>query len=253
MAEKRDRVLWELRIVAALIVTSLLLFTLHFAFYRDLQHICFWTLTDLAFLPLSVLVTTLFINRLLQYRDRALRLDKRNMLSGVFFSSLGNNLLARFSGWDSGVDRLQQVFGNPESWRGKMDDRRAAVLLRGHAFDVEPTRAGLQTMRGLFADKTDFLIRLLENPNLMEHESFTDLLLAVLHVSEELAARPDVTAIPDADLKHLAGDTKRAYALLVREWAVHLGYLKTSYPYLFSLAVRTNPFDKSASPIVTSG
>jgi hypothetical protein len=253
MAEKRDRFVWELRIAATLIATSVLFFAVHFAFYRDLQHIGFWTLTDLAFLPLSVLVTTLFIDRLLQYRDRALRLNKRNMLSGVFFSSLGNNLLARFFLWDSDVARLRQALGSPESWRGQMDDRQAAALLNGHPFEVSPTREGLQALRSLFMDRTDFLIRLLENPNLTEHESFSDLLLAVLHVSEELAARPDLGAIPDSDLHHLAGDVKRAYALLVREWAVHLGYLKISYPYLYSLALRTNPLDKSASPIVTTG
>lgn len=29
-------------------------------------------------------------------------------------------------------------------------------------------------------------------------------------------------------------------------------HLKESYPYLFSLAVRTNPFDPAASPVVDS-
>jgi hypothetical protein len=27
-------------------------------------------------------------------------------------------------------------------------------------------------------------------------------------------------------------------------------YLKVNYPYLFSLAMRTNPFDRQASPIL---
>lgn len=253
MPEKRDRLVWELRVAAALIASSVILFAVHFLFYRDQQHIYFWTLTDLAFLPLSVLVTTLFINRLLSVRDRALRRDKRNMLSGIFFSSLGAPLLARFTRWDSAIDRLRQAFGNPDSWRGQMDDRKAAALLSGYAFEVAPTRDGIQALRVLFADKTDFLIRLLENPNLLEHEAFTDLLLAVLHLAEELAARQDLSVIPDSDLRHLAHDTKRAYTLLVREWVVHLGYLKTTYPYLYSLAVRANPLNEAASPIVTTG
>ncbi|GEM_PF-6682769 len=44
-----------------------------------------------------------------------------------------------------------------------------------------------------------------------------------------------------------AGDIERAYALLIREWLSHLDHLKASYPYLFSLAVRTNPFNPTAS------
>ena len=35
--------------------------------------------------------------------------------------------------------------------------------------------------------------------------------------------------------------------LLVREWLSYMEHLKSDYPYLFSLAVRTNPFDPNAS------
>jgi hypothetical protein len=28
-------------------------------------------------------------------------------------------------------------------------------------------------------------------------------------------------------------------------------YLKNNYPYLFSLAMRTNPFDQNATPVIT--
>jgi len=48
-------------------------------------------------------------------------------------------------------------------------------------------------------------------------------------------------------LSHLASDIKRAHHLLVREWLAHMEHLKNEYPYLFSLAVRTNPFDPNAS------
>lgn len=38
--------------------------------------------------------------------------------------------------------------------------------------------------------------------------------------------------------------------LLAGEWLAYMGHLRESYPYLFSLAARTNPFDRNASPIV---
>ena len=43
---------------------------------------------------------------------------------------------------------------------------------------------------------------------------------------------------------------KRAYVLLIREWLDYMSHLRTDYPYLYSLAVRTNPFDPEASPEV---
>jgi len=43
---------------------------------------------------------------------------------------------------------------------------------------------------------------------------------------------------------------KRVYLLLVDEWLAYMEHLKNFFPYLFSLAMRTNPFDRQASPIV---
>jgi len=84
----------------------------------------------------------------------------------------------------------------------------------------------------------------------MEHESFTDLLHAVFHLTEELAYRRDVTQSSHADNEHLTGDIVRVYSLLIDKWLDYMKYLQDNYPYLFSLASRTNPFDTQASPVV---
>jgi len=96
-------------------------------------------------------------------------------------------------------------------------------------------------------EKRQFLLNLLENPNLLEHESFTNLLWAVFHLTEELTLRGSLNGLQKTDCKHLAGDMKRAYHLLILEWLDYMKHLKVNYPYLFSLAVRTNPFDANAS------
>ena len=94
------------------------------------------------------------------------------------------------------------------------------------------------------------MLALLENPNLLEHESFTELLWAVFHLTEELACRMNLKELPDTDYEHLSADMKRAYVLLIAEWLAYMKHLKINYPYLFSLAARMNPFDPNASPIV---
>ncbi|MEI6727941.1 MAG: hypothetical protein WCN81_17205, partial [Actinomycetes bacterium] len=80
---------------------------------------------------------------------------------------------------------------------------------------------------------------------------FTDLLWAVTHVAEELHARGDFEHLPDPDRAHLAVDVKRAYTLLGIQWLDYLRHLQTQYPFLFSLAVRTNPLDPAASAVVS--
>jgi hypothetical protein len=39
---------------------------------------------------------------------------------------------------------------------------------------------------------------------------------------------------------------KRAFSALVNVWLGYMHHLKKEYPYLYSLAVRTNPFNPEA-------
>ncbi len=96
-----------------------------------------------------------------------------------------------------------------------------------------------------------FHLSLLENPQLIEHDSFTPLLQALFHLTEELMAREKLTGLPATDYAHLSGDINRVYCLLMIEWLTYMQYLKQNYLYLFSLAMRQNPFDDPASVIVT--
>jgi hypothetical protein len=90
------------------------------------------------------------------------------------------------------------------------------------------------------------ILSLLHNPNLLEHDSFTNMLWAVFHLTEELAYRPAVIELDESDYKHLCGDIERAYRRTARQWTSYMRHLKNSYPYLFSLAMRTNPFNPQA-------
>jgi hypothetical protein len=94
------------------------------------------------------------------------------------------------------------------------------------------------------------MLALLENPQLYEHDRFTDLMHAVFHLAEELISRERLVDLPNPDYDHLSGDITRVYGQLVVEWLTYMQHLKKHYPYLFSLAMRTNPFDAHASAIV---
>ena len=71
------------------------------------------------------------------------------------------------------------------------------------------------------------------------------------HMKEELVSRPEPLEVPDTDLAHLANDARRVYVLLAKQWVSYMLHLRKEYPYLFSLALRTNPFCVDRSAIVT--
>lgn len=240
---------WQIQLGLALIVLSASLYFIHYVIFRDVRHIFIYLVGDIAFVPISVLLVTLIIDRVLRNREKRARLEKLNMVIGAFFSEVATRLLTYFSDFDPKLDRIRQYLIVTDDW-SEPEFSSVSQRLKNFDYGVEIKKMDLKALRNLLVGKRDFLLRLLENPALLEHESFTELLRAVFHLTEELDSREDLGQLPDTDYEHLAGDIERAYSLLVNEWLNYMKYLKDNYPYLFSLAMRTNPFDLTASPEV---
>ena len=87
--------------------------------------------------------------------------------------------------------------------------------IRRYEVSINSKKGDLNEVKIFLIRKRQFLLNLLENPNLLERESFTNLLWAVFHLTDELAHRADLKKLPDSDYQHLAGDIKRAYHQLL--------------------------------------
>jgi hypothetical protein len=120
--------------------------------------------------------------------------------------------------------------------------------LKKYDYAISIRRGDLSSLKQKLVKEREFMLRLLENQNLLEHDAFTGLLMSVFHLAEELESRPDLSNLSELDLRHIAGDMQRAYSLLISEWLSYMKHLRENYPYLFSFAMRTNPFDPNASP-----
>ena len=239
----------DLKLAGLLVLLSVFFYALDYAIFHKGRDIVFYVLMDVAFLFVQVLLVTVIIERWLTAWQRRSMLKKLNMVIGAFFGEVGTDLLkalARFDAELAGVCPSLCVTGQ---WSGQQfEDLRRAVAGRDYHMDVQ--KGDLAGLRDLMVGQREFLVRLLEHPNLLEHDRFTELMWAVFHLADELSHRPSTQGLPATDLQHLAGDMKRAYSLLVREWLFYMEHLKADYPYLFSLAVRTNPFDPRAQVIV---
>jgi len=244
------RLNWTTILGLSLVVLSILLYLLHYAIFRDGHHIFIYMVGDIAFVPIEVLLVTLIIHRLLGEKEKRVRLEKLNMVIGAFFSSVGTRLLAYFSDSDPELDSIRKHLIVAGDW-SEQEFCSVSERLRQYDYRLDIHRVDLEHLRSFLVEKKDFMLRMLENPTMLEHESFTEVLRAVFHLSEELESRDDLRELPDSDIQHLAGDTRRAYALLVHAWVDYVKYLKGNYPYLFSLSMRMNPFDRDASPLVS--
>jgi hypothetical protein len=243
------RVSWQIILGFSLIILSVIFYLIHFVIFRDAHHIFIYLIGDVAFVFIEVLLVTMIIHQLLGVREKRVRLEKLNMVIGAFFSEVGTRLLTYFSDFDPNLDSIKKELVVTTEWSDK-EFFTMSKRLKNYKYSVEIQKVELEYLRDFLVGKRDFLLRLLENPNLLEHEAFTELLRAVFHLAEELESRENISQLPESDYGHLAGDIKRAYILLVHEWLSYMKHLKDNFPYLFSLAMRMNPFDQSASPIV---
>lgn len=237
-------------ILAIIFLTvSGLLYFLHFIVFHDPHHIFLYLLGDLAFLPIEVFLVVIVIERILARREKQAMLQKLNMVIGTFFSEVGNQLLHNLLGCFEGNREIRQRLAVNQNWT-HADFKKAMAYANVIKDQPRCANEDLEGLRVFLVQKRTFLLGLLENPNLLEHERFTDLLWATFHLTEELEARQSFKDLPGTDLAHLAGDIQRVYHHLAAEWVCYVEHLKSSYPFLFSLIVRMQPFKETPSPVV---
>jgi hypothetical protein len=189
-----------------------------------------------SFLGLLATLTETFMSR----RERTERLESVNIAVGAFFREVGFDLLKSLSCLEKEQGKTKERFSGITAW-SERDFARAKRSVRSMGIRIDADKADIKHIEKLISEKRALMFRMLENPNLHEHETFTDLLHAVFHVSEEfeeMKAREKRKTYGD----HVWSEITDVYLLLIYEWLGYMGHLKSNYPHFFSFAAETIPF-----------
>jgi hypothetical protein len=234
---------WEKRLIVLLLIASPLIYAAKLALFGDsgASNTLSYIFNSLGFLPINVLIVTLIISRLLTMRSKQEQQEKLRMVLGVFFSELGNRLLGLFAAADPASETIRKTLDVQKNWT-KKDFTEAEQKLAGFCMCADPGPGDFAGMQELLHANHDFLLRLLENPLLLEQDSVSQLLQDLFHLGEELDGRDDIFHLPATDRAHLGGDVNRVYGQLAATWLSHMEYLSQYYPYLLSLSIRKSPF-----------
>lgn len=239
---------WQMRLVLAFTVITIVLYLFRWAAFPGEQlHNEMWRFLvgDIAFLFLQLILVTIVIDGLIQ-RSRMEELQQKlNMVIGAFFAETGTELLGLIAHNDRRMGDVRPDLVPSASWTAE-DYGRARSDFAAHEGSLDMTPDFLERLRDMLTAERSYLLGLITNQSLLEHGSFTDLLWAITHVSEELDARGDLRNLPTSDVAHLTVDVRRVFASLGGEWLNYIEHLQANYPHLFSLAVRTNPLDPAA-------
>ncbi len=236
---------WFIKLGAIFMSLSLIFYVIHYLIFSDINFIFKYVIAQLGFLFINVYLVTIILNQLMNNRAKKERLEKLSMVISAFYNDCGIDLIKLLNVFCTSDTEWKRHLIVAGRWTEE-DFKRAKQALEEENIALDSKRGSLHGLRFLLDGKRDHLLRLLENPSVLEHERFTQIIWTVFHISDELYYRQDLTDLPENDYLHLTGDLQRSYKVLIIQWLDYMYHLKSQYPYMFSLAIRNNPFDENA-------
>ena len=231
---------WHVKFGVGLVLLSLVLYSLHYVIFDDAHHLFIFMLGELAFLPLEVFIVGLGIEKIMEKREKLHLIEKLNMIIGVFFTEVGTELIEKLTLCDYNMCKFKGNLKITKEWTDR-DFKEAIEMSKNYNFQIDFKEKNLREIKSFLCSKRSFLLKLLENPNILEHDSFTYFLTAVFHLEEELNFR-DIGNLSYEESEHIKGDIIRVYSSIIGQWLLYIKHIKANFPFLFNSAIEMNPF-----------
>lgn len=205
------------QIVVLLLCTSGVLYLLHYLIFRDLHHIGIFFLHDLAGMPLEVLLVTLFFDRIIEKAHEEESQSKLSIIETLFFNESGGNMLRYLSAFDPDYPRLADILQVTMDWRSS-DYQTAKIRLKDYPFHLDVQRVDYFSLHYHLDERHNYYRNILENPALTQSNEFTELVMKIYLMWEELDCRTDLYNL-DLHEKHYLGELlTEIYQELVEYW-----------------------------------
>ena len=111
-----------------------------------------------------------------------------------------------------------------------------------YEYKIDLEKIDLVFLQNLLHKSNDLLISLIASENLHDHETFTEMLIALIYLTEEIDTRYSLQ-IEDYENEHITEDLSTVYKYLTYVWFHYMYYLSKNYPSLFVKVLINNTFD----------
>lgn len=239
----------NLKLILLLIIISIVVFSMQLIFFKSIRDTVFYLLQDLAFIPIQIIVIYFVLETILEENAKKEKLRKLNVVLNAYFIETGTNTLHFLSRFDMNINNTKEIVCFSSAWTHN-DFTKAKAKIKHTEYNIDCKLYNLYELKTYLLENKAYMLSMFQNPNLLEHDDFTDMLWAIFHIMDELVSRGSFEKLPDADYAHINLDIKRAYTSLLIEWISYNMHLKAEYPYLFSLAERKLPFKENSSVII---
>ena len=230
-------------IAMVLVISSILVYVIHYLIFHDLHHIFLFLLGDIAFSFLEVIIVGLIIERILAAREKKNLLHKLNMIAGVFFNEIGTELMALLSKLFKNQTLLCRCTDIKEDWKHE-DFTKARSALSGIEINQEIEHKDLCDIGEFLNQCKSVLTNIITDPNVLEHEEGTQLLWRVYNLSYELNIHADKMGNKEESesiRKLISEEALRVYRMLSIEWLNYMEFLQNRFPHFYKTLLITRP------------
>ncbi|MCR5666902.1 MAG: hypothetical protein K6G01_08735 [Eubacterium sp.] len=215
--------------VVILLAVAVCIYLLQMFLFKEPRTTFFYLLQDLAFIPISIAVTTIVVGEVIGQRDKRESERKTRMLTSTFFTAMGMDLTESMKHMVVVDQELEDVVEN----RCTMNlEQRLAFIEHKHVA-MQAKKECFDEVKKLICGWETELLVISSNPLLLEHEDFSRLLFAIFHLIDEFRIRGDYDLLTQEDLRHYNEDFETTYKLLLKNMITNVRYQKQTYPNLY--------------------
>jgi len=229
------------QLILLLLCASALLYAIHYLIFRDLHHLAIFGLHELAFVPLEVILVTLGLDQLVEKTHREEARSKVSIIETLYFNESGGTMLRYLTSFDPDAARLRELLQVTEDWHSS-DFRQAIRQLKSYPFLLDLDRIDFFGLHYHLSQRHEYYRSMLENPALTQSESFTEMIMKIYLLWEELDGRTNLYQLPEKDRNYLAELLHEIYRELTEYWLDNVYNHSIHNRFRLHRAIESNPF-----------
>lgn len=229
------------QLILLLLCASALLYAIHYLIFRDLHHLAIFGLHELAFVPLEVILVTLGLDQLVEKTHREEARSKVSIIETLYFNESGGTMLRYLTSFDPDAARLRELLQVTQDWRSS-DFRQAIRQLKSYPFLLDLDRIDFFGLHYHLSQRHEYYRSMLENPALTQSEAFTEMIMKIYLLWEELDGRTNLYQLPEKDRSYLAELLHEIYRELTEYWLDNVYNHSIHNRFGLHRAIESNPF-----------
>ena len=226
----------------SLLFLTILFQGLYFVAFNDRQYVYFTIVHGIVEAPFNMLVTGVLFNYILNRKEKSSEKGKTDMLIGIFYSEVGNELLRLFLESDRYVEYFREKFMIKREW--KEADYKKLILESDsieHSINIE--NIDLLKLKEKLGNVTGLSMDLLTSTSLQNKDDFNIIVNNVFYLKGELDDRNIEAGLEEYEKVHLQKIVNELYLKLIKMWVSHMYYRQSSNEQMFVKALIKSPFD----------